>query len=741
MRILSRLKGRSTAELRDRLVQYARAMAERRGFHPSIVIPPAMELRPATPWGTPDAASISRRLSSQEADALIVRANRILTGTFDVLGLQGLSFGSPVNWQLDPHSGHVSPMTHWSRVPYLDFDKVGDHKIVWELNRHQWLLMLGQASILTGDRRYAVTAAALLQEWLTANPPKRGINWCSSLELAFRVQSWIHALRLFDSAPEFSKGLRADLVASVALQVEHIERNLSSWFSPNTHLTGEALAMLSVGCAWPMLPQAKRWRERGWQILCAESKKQIRPDGVYFEQSAWYQSYTVDFYVLALQWADQAKLTRPVGLTERVRSAAHALRAVTRPDGTIARFGDDDGGCLLPLTTTQFGDMTGSLWRAAWHLNDAALIPPTLAGRSALLWLEGGSAFDTMVQRAAGEVGRATAALRDGGWITLVERADSAQLDHWLVLDAGPHGALTHAHSHADALGFDLSVHGRPFLVDAGTAAYVGARRHRYRRTAVHNTVTVDGADSSEQGSSFNWRTTAASQLESFGAVARASFVTASHDGYMRLADPVRHQRTILRFDRQYWLMFDTLTAASTHTVSLTFQASPEVRATLRAPNSCALTRDGVTLHLTLDPILTGALEMRSVSPAYALELPAVAFVATTQIAGPTVFCTAFGAEDECGELAVRRNAEASCWRIDHANGTDLIARPAGATVTLGPARFDGAVLALLGGENPHSIVAAGQGILHLDGHALTVDADDIRVATRASDGTWTMES
>ena len=32
----------------------------------------------------------------------------------------------------------------WSTVPYLD-PSSGDHKIIWELNRHQHLLVLGRA--------------------------------------------------------------------------------------------------------------------------------------------------------------------------------------------------------------------------------------------------------------------------------------------------------------------------------------------------------------------------------------------------------------------------------------------------------------------------------------------------------------------------------------------------------------------------------------------------------------------
>ena len=50
-------------------------------------------------------------------------------------------------------------------------------------------------------------------------------------------------------------------------QLRHVEENLSHYFSPNTHLTGEALGLLYLGSAWPDFPRSGRWMETGWSIL------------------------------------------------------------------------------------------------------------------------------------------------------------------------------------------------------------------------------------------------------------------------------------------------------------------------------------------------------------------------------------------------------------------------------------------------------------------------------------------
>ena len=46
------------------------------------------------------------------------------------------------------------------------FDRVGDHKVIWELNRHQHLVVLAQAWRLTNDARYKDELFAQLESWL-----------------------------------------------------------------------------------------------------------------------------------------------------------------------------------------------------------------------------------------------------------------------------------------------------------------------------------------------------------------------------------------------------------------------------------------------------------------------------------------------------------------------------------------------------------------------------------------------
>src|SRR5690606_33938391 len=148
--------------------------------------------------GVSDSATIDRIASycKGEREHVIQSADAICRGEFPVLGYGLLRFGTGSNglgemdWHLDPMSGQRSPEVHWSRLNPLDRMQVGDSKVVWEVNRHQWMLDLGQAYRLTGDEHYATVFARLLKDWMKKNPPGVGINWSSALEVSMRLMSW-----------------------------------------------------------------------------------------------------------------------------------------------------------------------------------------------------------------------------------------------------------------------------------------------------------------------------------------------------------------------------------------------------------------------------------------------------------------------------------------------------------------------------------------------------------------------
>ncbi len=308
-------------------------------------------------------------LATKYATISSARPQKILGGRIDLLGLKNLYVGTDIDWHREPVSAKQSPLKHWKEFDDLDSAETGNKKIVWELNRHQFFFTLGVAYWLTGDERFAAAFARHLESWMEQNPPGMGVNWSSSLEASFRVMSWIWAFHFFEDSDHLTPAIFKRALKYLYVHGRHIELYLSKYYSPNTHLTGEGLGLYYLGTQCPFFERAKDWRKLGEDILLAEIERQVLPDGVYFEQSTWYQRYTVDIYSHFVLLKAMSDSPVPDGrsdkLETRLQKAFDFLMQITQPDGRTPIIGDDDGGRMLPLTNAEPDDFRGSLGVAA----------------------------------------------------------------------------------------------------------------------------------------------------------------------------------------------------------------------------------------------------------------------------------------------------------------------------------------------------------------------------------------
>lgn len=520
----------------------------------------------------------------------LARAEEICRGRFSVLGYSSLSFGDPIDWHLDPVSGIRAPQQHWSRIDPLDYQQVGDSKVVWELNRHQWAVTLGQAYRYTGDERYAETFVTYIKEWMDANPPGMGINWSSSLEAAFRVIAWCWALFLFKGSKAVSATMLSGMLQWIRVHARHVERYLSYYFSPNTHLTGEALGLFYAGVVFPQLAEAARWRKLGRRILLEQLERQVHADGVYFEQSTCYQRYTVDFYLHFLMLARRHAIAVPDTTGQRIQRMVDFLIAARCPDGSMPQIGDADGGILLPLDGRTPDNFRGLFATAAvlFDRPDYAWAAGDITPEA--VWLLGPEAcktFDLLLQTPPPFA--PSRLFADGGYAVM--RSDWEPTAHQLIFDVGPLGCnVSGGHGHADLLSIQCAVFGKPCLIDPGTYGYTSLidsgdahRREHFRGSLAHNTLTVDGLSQAETAGPFKWRQRPGVRLNRWLSTTEFDLADAQHDAYHRLADPVTHRRRVLFSKPRYWLIVDELSAKSIHRVDVCFQFAASAQAALQA--------------------------------------------------------------------------------------------------------------------------------------------------------------
>jgi uncharacterized heparinase superfamily protein len=117
--------------------------------------------------------------------------------------------------------------------------------------------------------------------------------------------------------------------------------------------------------------------------------------------------------------------------------------------------------------------------------------------------------------------------------------------DAVLIIDVAPVGPdYLPGHAHADTLSFELSLFGQRIFCNGGTSRYgLGPEREAERGTAAHNTVEVDGMDSSEVWAGFRVARRARPFDLQVNLDDEEISVDCAHDGYTRLPGKPVHRR------------------------------------------------------------------------------------------------------------------------------------------------------------------------------------------------------
>jgi hypothetical protein len=577
-----RLAHLGRAELSDRLRQYLSARSDwfrsKLGIRLDAGTPSSVtHTRPRfffSPEAVPSLGSLlERRLPGQPLE-IVERAEQVCRHRFDLLGYRNLDYGAEIDWHRDVVHGKQAPRKPWFKIRYLDFEEAGDARITWELNRHQHLVTLAKAYRLTGDSKFASELFRQWEHWHRENPYPIGINWASSLEVGFRSLSWLWMHFLLEGSPVMPPDFRSQWLQALGISGRHIERYLSTYFSPNTHLLGEGVALFFIGTLCPEIQHAERWKLRGWEIVLREAERQVRADGLHFEQSLHYHVYALDFFLHAAVLATLNDVAIPPELDHTLQKMLDVLCRLSRA-GSPPQLGDDDGGRVFDGQRNQSQHMLDPLSAGAVLFGRGDFKRVCDGLREETLWLlgeQGAVEFDRVPMR---NHEWASAELEGSGLYLM------ASPDTWgqLVIDAGPQGALTAGHGHADALSVTANQNRRRLLIDCGTFEYVGSNSERdaLRGTPAHNTLTVDGKNQAEPNGPFAWKKLPNVKAESWITGKTFDLFAGSHDGYCRLSHPVVHRRWVFSLKSRFWFIRDMALGEGTHRLDIAWHLSPDL--------------------------------------------------------------------------------------------------------------------------------------------------------------------
>jgi uncharacterized heparinase superfamily protein len=391
-----------------------------------------------------------------------------------------------------------------------------DHDRLWTvtLHYHRWAFDLAQLASREepGGSEAGELFVEYLSDWMNrcdlSAPGALPLAW-NAYATATRIGWWIRSALLLGPDWWSSRAdFRGRFLSSLSRQADYLARNIE-WDLRGNHLLRDA-----VGLAWAgrflSSPQAAKWLSFATMLAADQVREQILDDGGHFERSPMYHRIVIDDLHILSKLVDEPTVRREIE-TALVRMVEFA-DWVRHPDGKI------------PL------------------LNDAAL-----------------EADPTYEQAASARGGRHFAETGLAIW----------RGTPWTVFfDVGPIGPdYQPGHGHADTLSLECSYDGLRLFVDPGTHSYDRDQRRAYdRSTAAHNTVCVDGTDSSEVWDIFRVGRRARPFRVDVRTAESVFDASAAHDGYSHLGSVI-HCRRVQVGDGSPLVIIDRIEGQGRHRV------------------------------------------------------------------------------------------------------------------------------------------------------------------------------
>lgn len=285
--------------------------------------------------------------------------------------------------------------------------------------------------------------------------------------IALRSINWI---KFFCRYPHQATVSRLN---SLYAQVLHLEKRLEFHLLGN-HLLEDAFALYIAANFF----KDNRLLKKSSKLLIKELREQVLPDGAHYEQSPMYHCILLDRLLDCINYGR----TDEYKLREFASKMLGHLEVLCWYDGSIPLL-NDAANSIAPSSGEIFdyARRLGITWQPL-HMNECGYRKMRNDRMEAII-----------------DVGNIKASYQPG-------------------------------HSHADTFNFELRMRGLPFIVDTGTSTYEKNGRRQYERsTAAHNTVCLEGKDSSEVWGGFRVGKRATTHIISESAIE----VTALHKGFL----------------------------------------------------------------------------------------------------------------------------------------------------------------------------------------------------------------
>ena len=496
-------------------------------------------------------------------------AKRVISGKYNILGAEVPDLFS-LDWHTDFKTGFKwYPGTFYKNYKQEEINSNSDVKVPRELSRCHHLLKIALASRFANDSNYADLCTRQIVNWIDENPLMYSINWGCTMDVAIRAVNWIWTLGLMSDSEELKDDEINRIKFSLFQHGWFIWRNPEkAYFNNHNHYLADLAGQIHLGLLFKGLREPDEWLKQGKEELFREIRMQVLPSGMSYERSTHYNRLVLELILIPVLILKENNHEIPSDIWYRLEKMFEFIMYSLKPDGKTPIIGDQDNGRLLPLGSEDVNDFRYLLSLGAILYNRPDFKCQGNGYDIYCLILGGANAFERYNQIPDLPVNLESRSFPDAGLYIMREN------DNYLIFNATGKSLYPElgfgTHTHSDLFSFELFTHGKSFLIDPGSYVYTADAEIRkiFRSTKMHNTVTVDGESQNviTMENLWDFDRNAVPEIVKWESNRDQDLITAVHNGYCRLIDPILHQRTII-FDKasEKWIITDTMTGNGNH--------------------------------------------------------------------------------------------------------------------------------------------------------------------------------
>lgn len=433
------------------------------------------------------------------------------------------------------------------------YNPAGADEYLKQLHRLQWAVPQAKVYRTTGDETYIKSWMEIYSDWIAQNPipavnPADSTPWWQ-LQAAARLTDMAALFEYYKNSENFTPEWLSVFLVSLAEHADYLNQN--HYGVSGNILVSQATALAYAGVLFPEFKNADVWMNDGYGILSAQVGAQFLADGMHIEMDLSYHIAAIADFYEAMRLAEANRLTHklPANFNDLLYKAVELVKNVTYPK----YFNKGTTNYCIP----GFNDTRPASWTNNVLNNNFKKYTHMFPEDDEMLYMSSKGTLGI-------QPGTDMKTFAESGYYVMRNGWSAGATMLIMSNNTSPNdGAIASwTHNQPDNGTFELYHNGRNFFPDSGAYAYYNnsggnSDRNAFRRTKMHNTITLDDAN----------LTTANGKLLGSYTSGGTEIIAVENQSYSNL----KHRRYVFFVEKSFFVIVDEAIGTAAGTVNLNF--------------------------------------------------------------------------------------------------------------------------------------------------------------------------